>query len=115
MSQAGPTLVTGATGFVGSAVARALLARGHALRLLVRAGSDRANVDGLPAECVEGLNIDNIDWDDSIFDASTAMPVAATATVQQLHAGPATLWVPKGSFARHFGIDDATFGRWNRR
>jgi len=69
----------------------------------------------LPAECVEGLNIDNIDWDDSIFDASTAMPYAATATVQQLHSGPATLWVPKAQFMKNFGIDDATFGRWNRR
>jgi len=41
------TLVTGATGFVGSAVARALAARGHRLRLLVRPTSDRRNLVGL--------------------------------------------------------------------
>jgi dihydroflavonol-4-reductase len=49
-----PTLVTGATGFVGSAVARALLARGATLRLLVRPGGDRSNLQGVQAELVEG-------------------------------------------------------------
>ncbi len=48
------TLVTGATGFVGSAVARVLAERGHDLRLLVRQTSDRRNLAGLDAEVVVG-------------------------------------------------------------
>ncbi len=48
------TLVTGATGFVGSAVARHLAAAGLRLRLLARAGSDRSNLAGIDAEVVEG-------------------------------------------------------------
>ncbi|MCH8096389.1 MAG: NAD-dependent epimerase/dehydratase family protein [Proteobacteria bacterium] len=47
-------LVTGATGFVGSAVARKLLDAGKAVRVLVRAESDRRNIDGLRVEVVEG-------------------------------------------------------------
>jgi dihydroflavonol-4-reductase len=48
------TLVTGATGFVGSAVARILAARGHDLRLLTRVSSDRRNLAGITAEVVTG-------------------------------------------------------------
>lgn len=47
-------LVTGATGFVGSAVARALEARGARLRVLVRPSSPRTNIDGLNAEIAVG-------------------------------------------------------------
>ncbi len=47
-------LVTGGTGFIGSAVARAAVNRGYRLRLLCRAGSDRSNLDDLDAEQVVG-------------------------------------------------------------
>ncbi len=45
-------LVTGATGFVGAAVARALQTAGYQLRLTTRAGSDTRNLAGLAAEIV---------------------------------------------------------------
>ena len=46
----GKVLVTGATGFIGANVVRALLARGGDVRVLVRPTSDRGNVAGLPVE-----------------------------------------------------------------
>jgi dihydroflavonol-4-reductase len=46
--------VTGATGFVGSHVARLLRRQGADLRLLVRASSRRENLEGLQAELVTG-------------------------------------------------------------
>ncbi|WP_036167678.1 hopanoid-associated sugar epimerase [Massilia sp. 9096] len=51
-------LITGAAGFIGSAVARAALAQGHDVRLLVRASSPRANVDALRAQGAEIVEAD---------------------------------------------------------
>ena len=46
--------VTGATGFVGSHVARALAGQGADLRLLVRTNSNQKNISDLKAELVSG-------------------------------------------------------------
>jgi dihydroflavonol-4-reductase len=47
-------LVTGASGFVGSAVARALIGAGYRVRALLRQTSTRTNLAGLDIEIVEG-------------------------------------------------------------
>ena len=47
-------LVTGASGFVGAAVARALVSAGWQVRVLVRAASDRTNLQNLPLEVAVG-------------------------------------------------------------
>lgn len=47
-------LVTGAAGFLGANLVRELLADGCTVRALVRAGSDRRNLEGLDLEVVEG-------------------------------------------------------------
>lgn len=48
------TLVTGATGFVGSHVARQLVAAGHAVKVLVRPESNLRALEGLSVERVVG-------------------------------------------------------------
>ena len=48
------TLVTGATGFVGSHVARQLVTAGHPVRILARKNSNLQPLEGLSVERVEG-------------------------------------------------------------
>jgi dihydroflavonol-4-reductase len=52
-------LVTGGTGFIGSAVSRRLLTEGIAVRALVRRNSDRRNISGLDLEVAEGDLMDD--------------------------------------------------------
>ena len=54
MGSDGFTLVTGASGFVGSHVAAKLVERGERVRLLVRGLLPRKNLEGIAAEVVQG-------------------------------------------------------------
>ena len=54
MSKQDAVLITGASGFIGSAVARAARKRGFKVRVLVRPSSPRRNLTALNAEVFEG-------------------------------------------------------------
>jgi dihydroflavonol-4-reductase len=77
-------LVTGASGFVGSAVARRLLVAGHSVRALLRRTSDRRNVDGLPVEIVHGDLTDRRSLAQAVAGCDALFHVAADYR----------LWVP---------------------
>ncbi len=75
-------LVTGATGFVGSAVVRRLLDRGEVVRVLTRPESDRRNLEGLDIDIIEG----------DLRDPSTLGPALAGCTGLYHVAADYRLW-----------------------
>lgn len=68
--------VTGATGYIGGALAPALLARGHRVRALIRAGSERKAPPGVL--CVQGDALDAASYQDSIAPADTFVHLVGT-------------------------------------
>jgi dihydroflavonol-4-reductase len=70
-------LVTGATGFVGSAVARALCQAGWQVRALLRGGSDRRNLAPLTLELAVGNLNDPASLDAALRDCQALFHVAA--------------------------------------
>ena len=70
-------LVSGATGFVGAAVARALLREGWQVRALARLGSDRSNLENLPLEIAVGDLNDPVSLEPAIADCRALFHVAA--------------------------------------
>jgi dihydroflavonol-4-reductase len=54
--------VSGATGFIGSAVVRQLLAAGRGVRALVEPGASTANLEELPASRVDRVTVDVCDY-----------------------------------------------------
>jgi dihydroflavonol-4-reductase len=71
------TLVTGATGFVGSHVARQLVSAGHRVRILVRRTSNLRALDGLPVERAEGDLCDATSLDRAMHGVHRIFHVAA--------------------------------------
>ncbi|MBI2369040.1 MAG: NAD-dependent epimerase/dehydratase family protein [Deltaproteobacteria bacterium] len=71
------SLVTGATGFVGAAVARALLAAGDSVRILARPGGPQGNIQGLPIEVASGDLLDRRSLERALKGCTTLYHVAA--------------------------------------
>ncbi|MEK6596559.1 MAG: hopanoid-associated sugar epimerase [Pseudomonadota bacterium] len=78
------SLVTGATGFLGSAVMRCLLTAGHEVRVLVRPDSNRRNLESFPVEITTGDLRDHRSLKDAIRGCDNLFHVAADYR----------LWVP---------------------
>src|SRR5262245_6740438 len=78
-------LVTGASGFVGSAVVRALLERGESVRVFARPSSDRRNIENIKVDIEVGDLRDRGSVDRAMRGCDTVFHVAADYR----------LWVPQ--------------------
>lgn len=89
------TLVTGATGFVGAAVARHLLAAGHDVRVMVRAGADTRNIEGLKVESVQGDLTDTRSLQAAVKGCEALFHVAADYRI----------WIPRPAEIYRVNVD----------
>ena len=92
----GLSLVTGATGFVGAAVARALLREpGQTVRVLARPRGNRRNLDGLDVEIAEG----------ALEDAASLAAAVAGCRYLFHVAADYRLWVPDAAAMFRANVD----------
>ena len=89
------TFLTGATGFVGAAVARLLLAKGHSLRVLCRPHNDRRNLEGLHVEIIEGDLTKPESYQNALKECRNLFHVAADYRI----------WVPDAATMNRINID----------
>lgn len=86
-------VLTGATGFLGSAIARVLVARGHAVSALVRDGTPRDVLAGVPVQFVPG----------DLTDAASIARAMQGCTAAIHCAADYRIWVPDP--ARMFAVN----------
>jgi dihydroflavonol-4-reductase len=89
------TLITGANGFVGSAVMQQLLAADHDVRILVRPQSDRRNLEGKPVDICEGDLRDKDSVKQAIKGCDTLFHLAADYR----------LWIPDPDVMYKINVD----------
>lgn len=89
-------LVTGATGFVGAALARELAARGHAVHALARPGSDRSVLSGV-----------DVSWHTGDLEDSSSLE-RAVAAVCEAGARP---WIAHSAAVISYRTRDAELQR----
>src|SRR6204780_3745850 len=80
------TLVTGATGFLGSHVARQLVAHGETVRVLLRPSSQNRAIADLPLEYVTGDLRDTASLDRAMKDIKRVYHVAADYRLWAKHS-----------------------------
>jgi len=88
-------LVTGAAGFIGGHVVRALIADGVEARALILPGEDTRNLDGLPVERIEGNVLDRGSVDRALKGCDWLFHLAALYR----------LWEPKRGLIRQVNVE----------
>lgn len=89
------TFLTGATGFVGSSVARLLVKKGHRVRVLVRPNNDRRNLKGMDVDIVEGDLLKPETYRDALKECRNLFHVAADYRI----------WVPDAAAMNRINVD----------
>lgn len=110
-----PVLITGATGFVGSAVARVLAARGLPLRCVIRTGTAERLPGGVEAEVIETPDLfgETSDWwKDRLSDADMAVHLAWYAEPGKYLTDPRNLDCLAGTLAMAKGAAAAGLRRF---
>jgi dihydroflavonol-4-reductase len=95
-------LVTGASGFIGSAVVRKLLARGQKVRCLVEPGAKLGNLQGLDVEIVSGDVNDRVAVDAALRGCDTLYHLAA------IYA----LWLPDPALIYRVNVEGSKTVLW---
>ena len=95
------TAVSGAGGFIGSAVVRKLVAEGRKVRALVEPSASTSNLDDLPASQVERVSVDVCDYEGMARALDGASAYYHLAAIYKL-------WLPDPSLIYRVNVEGTT-------